>query len=127
MERRNKPRKKHNEAEEDWSGSYRIACVPCLLWFWSCFVGGREGGREGCSKGVTRACNQEEGAQEVYHRQYVNRFVAGIFFRTDYLEEDHRVANLRNLLLHFGEGDGDDLNVCGSKSLVAKEEREEGH
>jgi hypothetical protein len=42
VERRNKPRKKHNEAEEDWSGSYRIACVPCLLWFWSCFVGGRD-------------------------------------------------------------------------------------
>jgi hypothetical protein len=63
----------------------------------------------------------------VYHRQYVNRFVAGIFFRTDYLEEDHRVANLRNLLPQFGEGDGDDLNVWGSKSLVAKEEREEGH
>jgi hypothetical protein len=41
----------------------------------------------------------------VYHPQYVNRFVAGIFFRTDYLEEDHRVANLLNLLPRFGEGE----------------------
>ncbi len=60
VERRNKPRKKHNEAEEDWSGSYRIACVPCLLWFWSCFVGGREGGREGWSKGVTRPATKKK-------------------------------------------------------------------
>jgi hypothetical protein len=59
--------------------------------------------------------------------QHNNNNNTGIFFRTDYLEEDHRVANLRNLLPQFGEGDGDDLNVCGSKSLVAKEEREEGH